>query len=146
MDREADGLKETLRGQWQEDLPQPFIGFDYQEEAFASEWQGPSEDATLYVYAKTRGGILYPPKATEGEEREVEMDLETDEAWATIQAAIDRGEDKKAGRNTISVRIRTESWTRGGPPGLKIQKTVGQPLAPLSRGKARCRITQQERT
>ena len=79
-DWEADWLRETLRERWKEDLPQPFIGFDDQEQAFALAWQGPSEDATLYVYAKTRRGILSPPEATEGEEQEVDVDLETNEA------------------------------------------------------------------
>ena len=56
----------------------PVAGFYRPSTAAADRIEGLK--ATLYVYAKTRRGIRYPPEGATRMDQGVDLDLETDEA------------------------------------------------------------------
>ena len=85
---QAEWLKQTLREHWKGDLPQPFVGFDEEQDAFVLVWQSDTECNTLYIDADNQSGTYCPwPDDASGEPLE-ELNLNTEKAWLLLQNAL----------------------------------------------------------
>lgn len=85
---QAEWLKQILEERWMPELPQPFVGFDDDEDAFVLEWHSDTECNTLYINADNHSGTYCRwPDGTSDEPLE-ELNLDTEEAWLFLQSAL----------------------------------------------------------
>ena len=87
-ERQAEWLKRTLEEHWAGELPQPFVGFDEDEDAFVLVWQSDTECHTLYIDADNHRGTYCPWPGHTSEEPLEELNLNTEEAWIFLQGAL----------------------------------------------------------
>ena len=84
----AKWLKQTLHERWTEELPQPFVGFDEEQDAFVLVWQSDTECNTLYIDADNHSGTYCPWPDNASDEPLEELNLNTDKAWLFLQDAL----------------------------------------------------------
>ncbi len=87
-ERQAEWLKRILEEHWTGELPQPFVGFDEDEDAFVLVWQSDTECHTLHIDAEKHKGTYCPWPGDTSEEPLEELNLNTEEAWTFLQDAL----------------------------------------------------------
>ena len=90
-EEQARWLKKVLQEQWPETLPQPFVGFDDQDDAFVLVWISDTEYHTLYVDTQKRTGDLGLWPEDSSTTAVEELDLTTQEAWLCLRTALSAG-------------------------------------------------------
>lgn len=86
---QAQWLKQAMGLYWDDNLPQPFIGFDLDEGMFIIEWQSDSECNTLTVDAENRIGWYDPwPPGQNDPVLSTELDLDSEEGWERLRCAL----------------------------------------------------------
>jgi hypothetical protein len=86
---QAQWLKRVMALYWGDDLPQPFIGFDWDEGRFIMEWQSDTECNTLTVDAENHKAWYDPWPASQGEPvSATELDLDTEEGWECLRSVL----------------------------------------------------------
>ena len=86
--RQADWLKQTLQEHWKRGLPQPFVGFDEEENAFVLVWQSDGECNTLYIDADNHSGTYCPWPDSSSDEPLGKLNLYTEKAWLFVKNAL----------------------------------------------------------
>ena len=87
-EHQAKWLKRTLQQRWSEELPQPLIGFDDEEDTFIAEWQSDTECITLIIDADRHTGTYYPWPYPDTENLRDPLNLDTEEAWQLLRIAL----------------------------------------------------------
>ena len=81
-------LKETLAQRWPEELPQPLIDFDREQENFILEWRSKEEQFTLVIDAQMFKGTFRAWPTPRPQHLEGPLDLESDTPWRLIRRVI----------------------------------------------------------
>ncbi len=84
-------LKETMATRWPQKLPQPFVGFDDNEEAFVLVWESDARCNTLQVNAGTKIGSYCPWPRENTDEDPKDLNLETKAAWIFLRNVMTAG-------------------------------------------------------
>ena len=85
---QTEWLKRTLDERWTGELPQPFVGFDEEQESFVLVWQSDTECNTLYIDADNHSGTYCRWPDDPSDEPLEELNLNTEEAWLFLQGAL----------------------------------------------------------
>ena len=87
--QQAQWLAQLLHERWPTPLPQPFIGFDEEEQGFVLEWQAYLESHALYINASDRTGAYCRYSSGQPVEDPLpELDLNADETWQFLRNAL----------------------------------------------------------
>ena len=108
---QTEWLKRTLKENWNGDLPQPFVAFDGEENAFVLVWQSDTECNTLHIDAETRNGTYCPWPDNAPEEPLEELDLTTTNAWRFLQKAL-TGTTNRPSSDPLLARARQDNNTQ----------------------------------
>ena len=88
QEKQAQWLKLTLQKHWSRELPQPFVAFDQDENAFIAEWQSDTACNTLIVDASRHSGEYCPWPHENSMEPAETLDLDTEDAWQHLRNAL----------------------------------------------------------